>query len=708
LGGDEIHDTDAPARDTSREETLGHDDNVAGLELECRDVKFYKTVSAEDKDSNALLGLLPILGVDKYPITVTYEYVLKNDGEIRECVTFAERFLCDDVDALIAAGKNLAYGSCPVCQGGASGVAPPGGQLSTKCEIVFSDPAALQALLEADDGRPECSDPNPLCYDNCATATVAACPLLGDPPVCDTPETCEGEAKICAGGECGVEVTKEVKCKEDSESFGDGFQCSADSANAGAPCTKDEDCAGGTCVDHQETMPGEDLTFRITIENTGPTEILHLCITDTLTCPDWLERDTCNAKHIDGNSGAETPVPHWIAGMKFDGTRHCIHLPDPPPDGAFSPGDKLVITCDLSVPAAPSFLPLPTDDVDCQNCVAVEGYTEPDANPAVDDPDCEDGPACAEIDVKVADVDCAKLVCADLDGDGTCAAGEFTNNLAMDVGATPFPLRLIYRFTAINPAGSSEVALKEVTITDEHFVADFINGGMTVQPNCLLCESDPCVETEDNTTASLADLPAPPPNQSAGFDCWVDVPSLAVWNAAFHGCNVNTATVTADADVDTDNCKTPVDSTCTAEVCFRPPCTCTKANFNIWNQNEVKFSGTHRCICHWDQAFISEYDAPNHMLRENLQTDKGKARITGVRSTEVCGEDSRNAPLIGLAAKRMTFASGDAMMAGMPLVGAGVDPNRYGQILYDPSDADPPPPELAGAPAGAERAVRVA
>jgi len=58
----------------------------------------------------------------------------------------------------------------------------------------------------------------------------------------------------------------------------------------------------------------------------------------------------------------------------------------------------------------------------------------------------------------------------------------------------------------------------------------------------------------------------------------------------------------------------------------------TKASFSIWNQNEVKFSGTHRCITCWDQTLLRDYDIPNHFLRDNLQTDKGKARIDGLAS----------------------------------------------------------------------------
>jgi hypothetical protein len=79
----------------------------------------------------------------------------------------------------------------------------------------------------------------------------------------------------------------------------------------------------------------------------------------------------------------------------------------------------------------------------------------------------------------------------------------------------------------------------------------------------------------------------------------------------------------------------------------------TKAKFDIWNENEVRFSGTERCIVCWDQTLISEYDDPNHMLRKNLHTDKGKARIDGLGSTQC--PLSVDTALLGVARKTLFF-----------------------------------------------------
>ena len=114
----------------------------------------------------------------------------------------------------------------------------------------------------------------------------------------------------------------------------------------------------------------------------------------------------------------------------------------------------------------------------------------------------------------------------------------------------------------------------------------------------------------------------------------------------------------------------------------------TKAKFDIWNMNEVKFSNTERCITAWNQELVSNFDPPNSFLRENLQTDKGKARIDGIASAVVCGEESIDVPLLGVVAKIIDFDGGDRGMAGTNLVGMG---SEAGKIKYDIAG---PPPEL--------------
>ena len=116
----------------------------------------------------------------------------------------------------------------------------------------------------------------------------------------------------------------------------------------------------------------------------------------------------------------------------------------------------------------------------------------------------------------------------------------------------------------------------------------------------------------------------------------------------------------------------------------------TKANFDIWNMEEVLMSSMDRCITCWDQTLLSNYDAPNYFLLQNLQTDKGKARINGIASPVVCGDESEDAALLGVAKKVLAFSGACTGLAeaGMTLVGMG---EEDATILYDIAE---PPDEL--------------
>jgi len=144
----------------------------------------------------------------------------------------------------------------------------------------------------------------------------------------------------------------------------------------------------------------------------------------------------------------------------------------------------------------------------------------------------------------------------------------------------------------------------------------------------------------------------------------------------------------------------------------------TKASFTVWNQNEIKFTGLDRCVTCWDEALFSRYLAPNHLLVQNLQTNKGKAQIDGLAS-QVCnvdydpgdglalGADPRDvvssaSSLLGLAAKYITFdGAGRRETAGMNLVGMGT---QRAQLLADVSGTPPPErPTIGNDPIVVER-----
>jgi hypothetical protein len=111
----------------------------------------------------------------------------------------------------------------------------------------------------------------------------------------------------------------------------------------------------------------------------------------------------------------------------------------------------------------------------------------------------------------------------------------------------------------------------------------------------------------------------------------------------------------------------------------------TKAKFDIWNQNEVRFSGTERCITCWDStllAFYTGFQAPNHFMARNIQTRSGRARIEGMASS-VCDSatvTSRDAPLLGVMQRLLRFPGGGSAKSGQVIGGQGDEAAR---ILYD-------------------------
>jgi hypothetical protein len=105
----------------------------------------------------------------------------------------------------------------------------------------------------------------------------------------------------------------------------------------------------------------------------------------------------------------------------------------------------------------------------------------------------------------------------------------------------------------------------------------------------------------------------------------------------------------------------------------------TKADFWIWNENEHSYRN-HYCITKWDQSLLSSHGG--HFLIENLQTNKGRARIEGISNAEC--PDSIAKPLLGVQAKYLFFATpgicAPAATAGSNLWGSGTE---AGQLLYD-------------------------
>ncbi len=112
----------------------------------------------------------------------------------------------------------------------------------------------------------------------------------------------------------------------------------------------------------------------------------------------------------------------------------------------------------------------------------------------------------------------------------------------------------------------------------------------------------------------------------------------------------------------------------------------TKVDALVWNGNEISFAAVPRCVNCWDQRLLSAWSAI--FLRQNLQTDAGRARWDGVASSQCPG--STPAALLGVANKVLTFDATDVTYSGANLQGLG---SEKGNIKYDPLE---PPEENAG------------
>ncbi len=687
--------------DTRREKVQKYDDNVVIVDVKCRDIKFDKSVSAWNVDGDALNpNSLPLGDPTQFPIHVKYDYSVLNDGELRETVTIVDKYICADVAAV--AGVSFDPALCPVCPPlGVTGTMDPcGGTFSRSCTIKFDSPAALADFLERDDARDDCTandpidEPDPLCYKNCAVATVMAADL---PEQCNKEDTYADEEIICAT-HCGIDVIKEVKCDEDTD-YAPRVCDDGNPATEGDPCVDKRNCDGGECVSSepkQDTFArnsggaGQVLNFRMTVKNIGGSPLEEIALTDDFTCRPWLVSGSFEARALDETGTPiawpyTTPTPGQLeTWFDNDRSRKCFDF-EPP----MTPGRAVELTFDVRIPADYDEINV---DPECENCLTAEGYVEQDSDcqPELDPDDPCWNQDCAKINVLVPDMECQKEVCAE-DATGTnhgCASNEVC--LTLKEKDITFPLTLTYKFSVENPVTSSDTRLKNVTICDPALCghAAAYSGTCGLVAGCCF------------------DLNNLAPDDSDFGECTVILSDLAEWEAfaALDGpedkCYRNMADASADPyleekDVEEDICgEHPLDAHCGACVCMtNRVCTCTKAKFDIWNEWEVKFSGTHRCICHWDETLISEYDPPNHMLIEYLHTDKGKARIEGMASSvcpEVleCCEEPRDAPLIGVAAKWIDFGTGTDFppraVTGIPMTGMGVE---AAQILYTPSPA---------------------
>jgi hypothetical protein len=120
----------------------------------------------------------------------------------------------------------------------------------------------------------------------------------------------------------------------------------------------------------------------------------------------------------------------------------------------------------------------------------------------------------------------------------------------------------------------------------------------------------------------------------------------------------------------------------------------TRVMVDIWNENEVKFSGTSICVTCWNSTLLSAYASPNQFALDHLQTERGKARFrstTGPACDDTAPHDLVS--LLGLIEQELRFDGvvhlGQVERAGGPMFGMGL---RSAVIRYDVEGLPPEAP----------------
>ena len=127
----------------------------------------------------------------------------------------------------------------------------------------------------------------------------------------------------------------------------------------------------------------------------------------------------------------------------------------------------------------------------------------------------------------------------------------------------------------------------------------------------------------------------------------------------------------------------------------------TKAVFQIWNEEEVGFSGMEFCFTKYDETLLSRRGG--HFLVDNLQTCKGRARLNGVKSDTVCGVEAHSDTysLLGVQSKILAFMGVGPMPYGWALTGGNLAGSGYQSavINYDIMGAPPEIKQIKARPA---------
>jgi hypothetical protein len=115
----------------------------------------------------------------------------------------------------------------------------------------------------------------------------------------------------------------------------------------------------------------------------------------------------------------------------------------------------------------------------------------------------------------------------------------------------------------------------------------------------------------------------------------------------------------------------------------------TKLKLEVWNEQEVKFTGAYECADSTEQVILTTADvAPENFVVDVVQSAAAQLKVKGVASTQcppVAGRATENSGLVGTLFTAVgNFANGDIGFVGTSMNGAGT---QSGFILWDAQDA---------------------
>jgi len=112
--------------------------------------------------------------------------------------------------------------------------------------------------------------------------------------------------------------------------------------------------------------------------------------------------------------------------------------------------------------------------------------------------------------------------------------------------------------------------------------------------------------------------------------------------------------------------------------------TYTKAKFDIWNENEVEYSGAWKCFKCWYESSLSAIS--NQFTFASLHTAAARFRVLGISSIQCNPWVTVNTPLIGLLVETLDFSYGTGkgpyVKTASTGFGAGIDTSGF--IYWDP------------------------